>query len=151
MGVATAGLPAADPAQAQETEPHVEHLNAGTVLPADLPFSEAVRVGSTLYLSGMVGVVPGTDRLAPGGVTAEARQAMENIGAVLRAHGSSLERVFKCTVFLADMGEWEAFNEAYRTFFDPPYPARSALGADGLALGARVEVECMAAVGREAG
>lgn len=147
------GLPAVgpDPARAQERPPEVEYLNAGTVLPADLPFSEAVRVGGTLYLSGMVGVVPGTDSLVAGGIAAETRQTMENIRAVLRAHGSSLDRVFKCTVFLADIGEWGAFNEVYRGFFAAPYPARSALGADGLALGARVEVECLAAVSREDG
>lgn len=137
--------PAAAPATAQE--PVVEYLNAGTVLPSDLPFSEAVRVDGTLFLSGMVGLVPGTDSLIAGGIGPETRQTMENIGSVLRAHGSSLERVVKCTVFLADIGEWDAFNQVYRTFFSPPYPARSALGADGLALGARVEVECMAAVG----
>lgn len=135
------------PAEAQDRAPRVEHLDAGTVLPAGLPFSEAVRVGGTLYLSGMVGVVPGTDSLAAGGIRAEARQTLENIGAVLRAHGSSLERVVKCTVFLADIAEWDAFNEVYRAYFEAPYPARSALGADGLALDARVEVECVAAAG----
>lgn len=136
----------AAPAAAQEGAPDVEYLNAGTVLPADLPFSEAVRVDDMLYLSGMVGVVPGTDSLAAGGIAPESRQTLENIEAVLEAHGSSLERVVKCTVFLADIGEWDAFNRVYRTFFSAPYPARSALGADGLALDARVEVECMATV-----
>lgn len=127
--------------------PDVRYLDAGTVLPADLPFSEAVAVDGLLYLSGMIGIVPGTLRLAEGGIRGESRQTMENIRAVLEAHGSSLDRVVKCTVFLADMGQWDAFNQVYREFFDPPYPARSALGADGLALGARVEVECMAAGG----
>lgn len=139
--------PAAAPLRAQERAPEVEYLNAGTVLPSGLPFSEAVRLDGTLFLSGMVGVVPGTDTLVAGGIAPETRQTMENIEAVLRAHGSSLDRVVKCTVFLADIGEWDAFNQVYTTFFSPPYPARSALGADGLALDARVEVECMAAVG----
>lgn len=132
-------------APAQERPAEVEYLDAGTVLPADLPFSEAVRLGGTLYLSGMVGVVPGTDTLVAGGIGPEARRTMENIRAVLEAHDSSLEQVAKCTVFLADIGEWDAFNEVYRDFFDDPYPARSALGASGLALDARVEVECIAA------
>lgn len=150
-GVLLFVLTASAPATGQEAVPEVEHMDAGTVLPADLPFSEAVRLGGTLYLSGMVGVVPGTDTLVAGGIRAEARQTMENIRAVLRAHGSSLDRVVKCTVFLADIAEWGAFNEVYRGFFADPYPARSALGADGLALDARVEVECIAAAGRKRG
>lgn len=142
---AASALPSTLPAQ--ERPPGVEYLDAGTVLPSDLPFSEAVRLGESLYLSGMVGVVPGTDTLVAGGIGPEARRTMENIRAVLEAHGSSLERVVKCTVFLADIGEWDAFNRVYREFFDDPYPARSALGASGLALDARVEVECIAAAG----
>lgn len=149
--VALALVLAAAGAPGQERPTDVEYLDAGTVLPSDLPFSEAVRVDGTLYLSGMVGVVPGTDTLVAGGIGPETRRTMRNIRAVLRAHGSSLSRVVKCTVFLDDIGEWEAFNEIYRGFFADPYPARSALGADGLALGARVEVECLAAAGDESG
>ena len=145
--LAAASLLVAAPAAGQESAPEVEFLNAGTVLPADLPFSEAVRVDDMLFLSGMIGVVPGTDSLVAGGIAPEARQTLENIEAVLRAHGSSLDRVVKCTVFLADIGEWDAFNQVYRTVFSDPYPARSALGADGLALDGRVEIECTATVG----
>lgn len=151
VSLALALLVPAAGAPAQERPPEVEFLDAGTVLPSDLPFSEAVRVGGTLYLSGMVGVVPGTDSLVAGGIAPETRRTMRNIRAVLRAHGSSLSRVVKCTVFLDDIGEWDAFNEIYRGFFSDPYPARSALGADGLALGAAVEVECLAAAGPESG
>jgi reactive intermediate/imine deaminase len=122
----------------------VEYLNSGKVVPANLPFSEAVRAGDTLYLSGQVGIRPGTMQLVPGGIREEARQALTNIRTSLEAHGYSLADVVKCTVMLADIGEWAAFNEVYRTFFSAPYPARSALGANGLALGARVEVECIA-------
>lgn len=111
------------------------------------PFSPAVRVGDLLFLSGQIGTRPGTAELVPGGIEAEARQTMENIRAALHAAGSSLDRVVKCTVFLEDMADWPAFNAIYRTYFTPPYPTRSALGADGLALGARVEVECVAAAG----
>ena len=112
-----------------------------------LPFSEAVRVGETLYVSGQIGNAPGTLKLVPGGIAAEAQQTLENMKAVLERHGSSMDRVVKCTVFLADMKEWPAFNEVYLKYFTKNLPARSALGALGLALGARVEMECIAVVG----
>jgi 2-iminobutanoate/2-iminopropanoate deaminase len=111
-----------------------------------LPFSEAVQVGDLLYVSGQIGTAPGTLDLVPGGIAPEARQALENIRAALERHGSSLEHVVKCTVFLADIKEWSAFNEVYRQYFTRNLPARSALGANGLAMGARVEVECIAYV-----
>ena len=122
-------------------------LNSGKVLPANLPFSEAVRVGDTLYLSGQIGVIPGSLKLIPGGTREEAEQAMQNIKTTLAAHGRSMADIIKCTVMLADMTEWPAFNEVYQRFFKAPYPARSAFGANGLALGARVEVECIATAG----
>ena len=111
-----------------------------------LPFSEAVRVGSMLYLSGQIGT-DSTLRLVPGGIVPETRQTLENIRAVLERHGSSLDRVVKCTVMLADISEWGTVNSVYVTFFPGRKPARSALGANGLALGARVEIECWATVG----
>jgi reactive intermediate/imine deaminase len=113
---------------------------------APLPFSEAVQLGDTLYVSGQVGNQPGTLTLEPGGLAPEAKQALKNMKAVLERHGSSLDNVVKCTVFLADIKEWPAFNEIYRTFFNKNLPARSALAASGLAIGARVEVECIAFV-----
>jgi 2-iminobutanoate/2-iminopropanoate deaminase len=129
-----------------EQQTSVQFLNSGKVVPTDLPFSEAVRVDNTLYLSGQIGIVPGTLELVPGGLKEEARQTMENIRTSLEAHGYSMRDVVKCTVMLADISEWAAFNEVYKTFFSGQYPARSALGANGLALGARVEVECIAVV-----
>jgi len=102
-------------------------------------------VDNMLYLSGNLGNIPGTLDLAEGGIAGETRQTMENISAVLEQFGSSMDKVVKCSVFLADMSEWGAMNEVYRTFFENP-PARSALGASGLALGARVEIECIALV-----
>jgi 2-iminobutanoate/2-iminopropanoate deaminase len=109
------------------------------------PFSPAVRTNGFLYLSGQIGT-DSTGRVVPGGVQAETRQAMENIRAVLLRAGSSMGRVVKCTVFMADMREWSAMNETYVTFFDAARrPARSAMGASGLALDARVEIECIAA------
>ena len=126
----------------------IEFLNSGKVLPTNLPFSEAVRVGSVLYLSGQIGIVPGTRKLVEGGIREEARQTMENIKASLEAHGYAMTDVVKCTVMLADISEWATFNDVYKSFFAGRYPARSALGANGLALGARVEVECIAAANR---
>lgn len=113
----------------------------------NLPFSEAVRVGELLFVSGQIGLQPGTRTLAPGGIAAETRQTLENVRRILEAGGSSMDRVAKCTVFLADMAEWPKMNEVYVTFFARELPARSALGASGLALGARVEIECIGVVG----
>ncbi len=110
-----------------------------------LPFSAAVRVGDMLHLSGALGNRPGTLELVEGGIAAEARQAMENIGRVLAACGLGFADVVKCTIMLADMGEWRAFNQVYVSYFKPGrLPARSAFGATGLALGARVEIEALA-------
>lgn len=114
-----------------------------------MPFSDAVRVGNLLFLSGQLGTTG--DGLVPGGIAAETRQTLENIRASLQRHGSSMARVVKCTVFLADMAEWDRMNEVYVTFFGENLPARSALGTSGLALGARVEIECIAVVAGSAG
>lgn len=117
--------------------------------PPTRPFSPAVRVGNVLYLAGQVGTsadASGTG-VVPGGIEAETRQTMNNIRDVLEKSGSDMDHVVKCTVFLADMKEWEAMNGVYKTFFrDGRYPARSAFGTTGLALNARVEIECIATV-----
>ena len=111
-----------------------------------LPFAPARRVGDILYLSGQMGTLPGGIDLAPGGMEAQARQTMHNIRSVVEAHGLTLRDVFKCTVMLADMTQWAAFNQVYLAFFDPDHlPTRSAFGANGLALGGLVEVEAWAA------
>jgi 2-iminobutanoate/2-iminopropanoate deaminase len=110
----------------------------------DLPFSEAVRAGDLLFLSGQLGFDSATGQVVPGGIKAEARQALKLMQETLTRHGHSLADVVKCTVFLADIAEWPAFNEVYLEFFKKPYPARSALAASGLARNARVEVECIA-------
>lgn len=134
-------------AASAQSPAQVEFLNSGKIVRGDLPFSEAVRVGNTLYLSGQVGVAPGTLKLVPGGVKAQARQAMNNIKTVLETQGASMRDLVKCTVMLADMAKWSEFNEVYKTFFDGRYPARSAMGVNGLAIGAQVEIECVAVVG----
>ena len=107
------------------------------------PFSAAVRVGDILYLSGQIGVGP--DGKLASGFGAQIRQTMTNIEGALAAAGGRMEDVFKCTVFLADMNNWAEFNAAYVTYFRPGrLPARSALGTNGLAAGAALELECMA-------
>lgn len=111
-----------------------------------MPFSEAVQVGNLLMVSGQIGNAPGQLALVPGGIGPEARQALENIRAILARHGASMRDVVKCTIFLADIGEWGAFNTVYKEFFSAPYPARSALASSGLVFGARTEVECVAVV-----
>jgi len=137
-------IAAAGPLAAEQSA-SIEFLNSGKVLPTNLPFSEAVRVGNVLYLSGMIGIVPGGLKLVPGGIKPEAQQAMENMKTVLEAHGYGMKDVVKCTVMLADISEWATFNEVYAKFFGGRFPARSAIGANGLALGSRVEVDCVAA------
>jgi 2-iminobutanoate/2-iminopropanoate deaminase len=112
----------------------------------ELPFSEAVRVGSTLYMSGALGV-DDSGSLVPGGIEPETRQALANIRATLERHGSSMDRVVKVTVMLADIAEWADMNKVYLEAFTGRRPARSAFGASGLALGARVEIECVAVIG----
>jgi reactive intermediate/imine deaminase len=113
-----------------------------------LPFSDAVRVGDVLYLSGQIGNIPGRMELVPGGLETETRQMMDNIARVLNAAGRSFDDVFKCTVMLADIGQWFAFNAIYTEYFKPGrLPARSAFGAAALALGAAVEMECCAWAG----
>lgn len=112
------------------------------------PFSPAVRVGNLIFLSGQIGTdgaSANSNAPIPGGIEAETRQTLENIKATLTAVGSSMDKVVKCTVMMADMKEWDRMNAVYRTYFKPGrLPARSALGANGLALGARVEIECIA-------
>src|SRR5437870_10861796 len=104
-----------------------------------LPFSSAVRVGDLLFLSGQIGNVPGTRRLADGGIAGQTRQVLENIKAVLAFAGSSLDRAVKCTVFLADIQDFAAMNAVYATYFPKDPPARSTVAASGLAGGARVD------------
>ncbi len=111
-----------------------------------LPFSTAVRVGDTLYLAGDLGADSG--KLVPGGIVPEAHQMFKNVTATLAHFGASLDNIVKCQVFLADMADWDAFNVVYASYFKPErFPARATFGATGLALGARVEMECIAWLG----
>jgi len=110
-----------------------------------LPFSAAVRVGNLLFVSGQMGTNEKTE-IVPGGIEAETRRTIANMKAILERHGSSLDRVVKCTVMMADMKEWPAMNAVYVQHFTEHLPARSAFGASALALGGRVEIECIATV-----
>lgn len=110
------------------------------------PFSPAVRVGDLIFLSGQIGTnADAGGELVAGGIEAETRQTLLNIRRVLEMVGSGMDRVVKCTVMMADMAEWDRMNVVYREMFPPGrLPARSALGANRLALDARVEIECIA-------
>jgi 2-iminobutanoate/2-iminopropanoate deaminase len=107
------------------------------------PFSEAVRIGDTLYLSGQVGLDESLS-IVPGGIAEETKQTLENIKATLENCGSSLKNVIKTTVMLVDMNEWPEMNNVYKSYFLEYLPARTAFGVNGLASGARVEIECIA-------
>ena len=109
------------------------------------PFTPAVQTGNLIFLAGQVGTAAnGQGAIVPGGIQAETKQVMDNIKEVLEKSGSDLNHVVKCSVFMADMKEWDAMNAIYATYFPDHKPARSALGTTGLALGARVEIECIA-------
>lgn len=126
-----------------EAAPNPEFLSPNG--PSANPFSPAVRVGNLLFLAGQIGT-NASGQLVAGGLQAEVRQTLNNISELLQKTGSSLDKVVKCTVFMADMKEWAAMNEIYATYFRNHKPARSSFGATGLALNARVEIECIAVV-----
>ena len=128
----------ANPALAQ-----VQKYPAGGAL-SDMPFSESVRAGGLLFISGQVGS-DDSGNLVEGGIRPESRQVMRNIRDIIYRRGLTMSDVVKCTIFLADVSKWGDFNQVYTSYFSKPYPARSALGANGLAIGAAVEVECIAA------
>ena len=136
------------PAPMAQNSPPIERIGEPMLNGQRLPFSSAVRAGDTVYLSGALGIGP--DGKLASGMEAQARLAMDNLGAALKSAGIGWGVVAKCTVMLDDMADWPAFNQVYVTYFpDGKYPARSAFGADGLALGALVEVECIAYVGKK--
>jgi 2-iminobutanoate/2-iminopropanoate deaminase len=123
-----------------------EFLARSTLAGRPLPFSSAVRIGDILYMSGQMGFRE--DGTLPEDMEGQARQTMENIRAVLSGAGLGFADVFHCTVMLADMGQWADFNEVYLEYFIEPLPTRSAFGANGLALGGLVELECQAFAGK---
>jgi 2-iminobutanoate/2-iminopropanoate deaminase len=145
IALATGVFAMTSPADAQ-TRPAVEHLGRPSLKGQPLPFSDAVRVGDVLYLSGQLGIGP--DGKLPEGIEAQTKLALDNVGAVLKRAGLGYEDVFHCTAMLADMKDWPAMNTVYVTYFpEGKRPARSAFGASGLALGGLIEIECQAYAG----
>ena len=141
-----AGIAGTAVAAGPPSPPGAEYYREVDPAAMQLPFSEAVRVGGMLYLSGTIGTDE-SGKLVAGGMVTEAQQTMDNIGAVLKRHGSGFDQVVQCTVALADIKDWPAFNDIYRRYFTLHFPARMAFAATGLALGARVEVQCNATLG----
>ncbi|MDP6028150.1 MAG: Rid family detoxifying hydrolase [Pseudomonadales bacterium] len=124
----------------------VSYLVSPETKKLNLPFSDAVRVNNMIFMSGQLGVEPGSFKLVEGGIENETRQIFKNMKGVLESNESSLSNIVKCTVMMGDIGEWPKFNQVYVTYFPDDKPARSAFGANGLALGASVEMECWAVV-----
>lgn len=122
----------------------ITFIRSDRVKKLDLPFSDVVRVGNLLYLSGMLGVDPDKHTLVDGDITAQTRQALKNIQALLEANGSDMNHVAKCTVFLTNPDDWAGMSEVYKTFFNENLPARSAVTVKGLARNAQIEIECIA-------
>ncbi len=144
--LATGFLLMTTPADAQ-THPAVEHFGKPMLNGQRLPFSSAVRVGDILYLSGAIG--RGPDGKPPEGIEAQTKATMDDIGETLKLAGLGYDDLFHCTVFLSDMKNWADFNKVYLTYFpDGRFPARSAVGVNGLALGALMEIECQAYAGK---
>lgn len=115
-------------------------------LKEDLPFSQAIVHGDTVYVSGQVGTDPETGEIVNGGIQEETHQIMENISAILKAAGTSMDNVVKATVFLDDIDEFGKFNEVYREHLTEPLPARSAFEVGDLAIEIAVEIEVIAAL-----
>ena len=127
--------------------PAVEHYGRPALNGQALPFSDAVRVGDTLYLSGQLGLVDGK---LPDGIEAQTKAALNNVGAILKRAGADYGDVVHCTAMLSDMKNWPAMNAVYVTYFpEGKRPARSAFGTNGLALGGLIELECQAYVGKK--
>ena len=108
------------------------------------PYSQAVRAGALLFLAGQVPLDPATGSLVPGDVAAQTHRVMRNLKAVIEAAGSSLDAVVKTTIYLADLGDFKAVNEAYGSYFTPPAPARATVQVARLPLDARVEIDAIA-------
>jgi reactive intermediate/imine deaminase len=132
-----------NPIPKQYERSQVEYLSSETL--KGYPFSESVRVGNLIYLSGQIGT-DASGKLVSGGISAETKQTLDNIKKALERQNSSMDNVVKCLVMIADMKEWAEMNKVYVTYFNKTLPARSSLGANGLALNARVEIECIATV-----
>jgi 2-iminobutanoate/2-iminopropanoate deaminase len=116
-----------------------------TLAPPVGPFSQGIRVNGLLFLSGQVGLEPATGKLVPGGIRAETEQVLRNLAAVLEAAGKTFTDVVRAGVFLTDIGDFSAMNAVYEKQFVQPYPARTTIAVAALPLGARVEIDLVAA------
>ena len=121
-------------------------VHTDKVPPARVPLSQAIQVGDWVFASGQLGMDARTGRLAEGGIRPETRQVCENLKAVLEAAGSSLAKVVKVTIYMADLGELMVMNEVFSAYFPTDPPARTTFQAAGLVAGARVEIEAIATV-----
>lgn len=111
------------------------------------PYSQAIRAGDLVFTAGQLGIDPASGTLVADDVASQAERALTNLAAILEAAGSGLDRLVKVTVFLADIADWPAVNEVYGRMVPEPFPARSAFAVRALPLGARVEIEAVAATG----
>lgn len=110
------------------------------------PYSQAIRTGNAVYLSGQIGLDPGSGQLVKGGIEAEARRVFENLKAVAEASGKGLGDVVKLTIYLTDLAHFTKVNEIMAGYFQEPYPARATVGVASLPRGAQVEVDAVMAV-----
>ncbi|XP_065485768.1 2-iminobutanoate/2-iminopropanoate deaminase [Caloenas nicobarica] len=126
----------------------VKKIISSAKAPAALgPYSQAVLVDRTMYIAGQIGIEPSTGQLVPGGAKEEAKQALKNMGEVLKAAGCDYGNVVKTTVLMADMKDFNDINDIYRQFFKTNFPARAAYQVAALPKGARVEIEAIAIQG----
>ena len=128
------------------TTPKVEFYSSEESIKADYPFSDAVKIDDFIILSGVVGNIPGNESVVEGGIQAETKQALENIKKILEYYDLTMDNIVKCTCMIDDISEWGEMNKVYKTYFTKNRPARSAFGADGLALGAKLELDCWAVI-----
>ena len=135
---------------ALHAEADIEYHRSDLFKQKNLPLSDVVRVDNLLFVSGNLGIDFSSENLAlvPGGISAETRQTLNNIDRTLKNYGSSLDKVVKCTLFLADIEEWPAVNKVWQEYFNKRYPARTAIQAGRLWHDAAIEIECIAATGK---
>ena len=126
------------------SSPERERIQTDNAPAAIGPYSQAIKAGGFVFVSGQIPIDPQTGQFVPGGIAEQTERVLKNLSAVLEAAGSSLDRVVKTTVFLADMKEFSGMNEVYATFFSSPPPARATVAAAGLPRDARVEIEAIA-------
>ena len=127
-----------------DVKTNIEYLNSAAHIAKDYPFSEATIVNGVIYVSGQIGTLSNGE-VIEGGIEAETIQSLKNIEAVLERLGGSKEDIFKCTCMLKDIKDWPAMSKAYKSYFNTKdLPSRSAFAGSGLALGALIEIECLA-------